>query len=195
MNYLTITEFRALDEMGTYQAYGDTTVGQAITQASLQIDLYRGHTFEDRTDVTEYFDGPYCEVLDLRRAGGLPLRELLEISINDSTVNVASIIPYPLTGPPYIELRRKIAGGDPYPAHWAWQPIDFGDRPKGVKVRGHWGWTSIPEKVKIACFRLAGRYLTGEAHDLLGRADQMGAPIRRMELQSGTTVEWAVKAK
>lgn len=187
VNYLTVTEFRERDYKGQFPAsrVDDTTVGAAISIASRQIDWYRGHTFEDSTAATETFDGPYTEMLDLRRPGGLPLRSLTLAVVDDTTVDLTTVVCLPYTGPPYTHLRRKAYGGDPLPSHWVQPLTDWGHSVAGVTVTGDWGWAEIPEKVKEATFRLAARYLLEEGFDILADAALDSVTPKKLKLQSG----------
>jgi hypothetical protein len=143
--YCTLAEFKAYANITSTDAGDDAVIEDIIESSSRQIDGFCGRFFYQSSTVKYYVskDGLRIFTDDIYTASGLTI----EADLNGDgqyemtfTSNDFNLIPYNPDPFPYFGIEATLRNGVP-----------LSTLLKGNKITAAFGWSAVPDDVKIAC--------------------------------------------
>lgn len=147
--YCTLAEYKLWNTIGTTNTNDDGVIEDIIESVSRQIDNICGRHFYATTAIVRYFKADY-KGQDLLFIDDLSTTSSLSIASDDdgdgtyeNTWSSAdyNMLPYqPQNSAPYTMIETAPQGN-----------FVFSAQKKGNKITGLWGWTAVPDDIKVAC--------------------------------------------
>lgn len=143
--YCTLAEFKSYARITSTDAGDDTVIEDLIESASREIDNFCGRFFYQSSTIKYYTsqDGEKLYTDDIYTSTALTIAVDLDGDGTYETTLVANdynLIPYSPEPYPYYGIEATFRNG-----------VALSKQKKGNKVTASFGWSAVPDDVKIAC--------------------------------------------